>query len=99
MADPAPTVTVSAQVGDTGPMFTVSGSGFTPNSTVHVRIVDDALNTLWFTQSADASGNLNMQQPINCTPGALHFSANDERPNPNDATGTLWSNTLSSEHR
>lgn len=30
-----------------------------------------------------------------CAPGeTMHISANDERPNPNDVTGTLWSNTL-----
>ena len=94
MADTAPTITVSAQADDTGITFTVSGSGFTPNSTVHIRVVDDALNTLWFTQSADESGVLNLQQPIDCTAGTLHFYANDERPDPNDATGTLWSNTF-----
>lgn len=94
MADTAPTITVSAQADDISITFTVNGSGFTPNNTVHVRVVDDALNTIWFTQSADDNGNLNLQQPIACTLGELHFSANDERPDPNNATGTLWSNTF-----
>ena|SRR5947209_20317662 len=90
----APNISVSAQATDTGGVFTVIGSGFTPNSTVHIRVVDDALKTLWFNQSADENGELNLQQPIDCIPGDLHFSANDGRPNPDDLTGTLWSNTF-----
>lgn len=90
----APNISVSTQVSDTGGIFTVIGSGFTPNGTVHVRVVDDALNTVWFDQSADQNGELNFQQPIQCSSGALHFSANDGRPDPNDLTGTLWSNTF-----
>ena len=83
------------RVSTDGSTFTVSGSGFTSGSTVHIRVVDDQPNELFFIQSADGDGFLNAQLTIRCIAGlALHFSANDGRPNSEDITGTLWSNTF-----
>jgi hypothetical protein len=86
-----PSISVSAK-GDGS--FAVTGSGFLPNTTVHIRVVDDALTTLFFDQSSTSQGILNYTTGKICQlPGRLHFSANDGRSDKNDLTGTLWSNT------
>jgi hypothetical protein len=75
--------------------FVVRGSGFVPNATVHIRIVDDTLTTLWCEHSADATGALEYPTGQVCQlPGLLHFSANDGRSDQHDLTGVLWSNTV-----
>lgn len=90
-----PSISVSVEGSGATSVFVVTGSGFLPNHVVHVRVVDDALNTLFFQQSSDGSGQFKLRQGIRCnTGGALHFSANDGRPDPHDLTGTLWSNTV-----
>jgi hypothetical protein len=87
----APNINVSAESGT----ITVSGFGFIPGSTVHIRVADDQATTLFFDQSADGDGSLNAQLTIPCIAGLLlHFSANDGRSNAEDVTGTLWSNTF-----
>jgi hypothetical protein len=88
----APTIAVQAN-GDGS--FVITGSGFKASATVHIRVVDDALTTVWFDQTASAQGALNYRTGNICQlPGNLHISANDERANPQDLTGTLWSNTV-----
>jgi hypothetical protein len=92
-----PSISVSANQsgGVANGAFTVTGSGFLPNTTVNIRVVDDALTTLFFNQSSSASGGLNFVTGKLCQlPGRLHFSANDGRTDHNDLTGTLWSNTV-----
>lgn len=88
-------ISVSTEGSGASSVFVVTGSGFLPNHVVHVRVVDDALATVFFQQSSDGSGQFKLRQSIQCITGlALHFSANDERPDPHDLTGTLWSNTV-----
>lgn len=75
--------------------FVVNGSGFLPNTTVHIRVVDDALANIILDQSSTSQGTLNYTSGKLCQrPGRLYFSANDGRSNPSDLTGTLWSNTV-----
>lgn len=89
-----PSISVSTE-GSGASVFVITGSGFLPNHVVHIRVVDDALTTVFFQQSSDGSGQFKLRQSIQCITGlALHFSANDERSDPHDHTGTLWSNTF-----
>jgi hypothetical protein len=77
--------------------FRVSGFGFLPNTTVFIRVVDDALTQRWFTQGSTADGRLDFPTGRICVfPGRLHFSANDGRSDNTDVTGVLWSNTVDS---
>jgi hypothetical protein len=94
---PPPKLSISVSTEGSGAtsVFVITGSGFLPNHVVHVRVVDDTLSTLFFQQSSDGSGQFKLRQSIQCITGlALHFSANDERSDPHDVTGTLWSNTF-----
>lgn len=91
----APSISVSSTGNGAGSVFSVSGVGFQPNSRVTIRVTDDALNSRSYQQSASASGSLSFRQGISCIPGLrLYFSATDGRSNPNDVTGSLWSNTV-----
>jgi hypothetical protein len=91
-SDQKPTISVSAK-GDGS--FVVTGSGFAPNARFHIRIVDDALTTIWGQGSSDSQGKFTFPTGQICKlPGNLHFSANDETPDPSDLTGTRWSNTV-----
>jgi hypothetical protein len=77
--------------------FRVTGSGFLPNTTVFIRVVDDALNQLYFSQGSTPDGHLDFPTGRICVfPGRLYFSANDGRPDSTDITGVLWSNTVTS---
>jgi len=90
-----PSINVSTEGSGATSVFVITGSGFLHNHAVHVRVVDDALTTVFFQQSSDGSGQFKLRQSIQCITGlALHFSANDERADPHDHTGTLWSNTV-----
>jgi LGFP repeat len=95
----APTTPVNLSVSSSGKgassSYAIKGTGFQPNGTVSVRVVDDTLKTLYFTQRASASGVIDLKQPIPTVSGLpLHFSATDGRPDPRDVTGMLWSNTV-----
>lgn len=75
--------------------FVVSGSNFSPNTTVHIRVVDAALTTVWFHHTSTQDGKVEYPTGRICQlPGQLFFSANDGRNDPTDLTGTLWSNTV-----
>ncbi|MBE9139177.1 hypothetical protein IQ254_18580 [Nodosilinea sp. LEGE 07088] len=76
--------------------FTVTGSGFVPNHAVHIRVVNNfTLQNGFFDTSSNASGAIDHEINIPSIPGIkLSFSANDERSDPSDLTGTLWSNTV-----
>jgi hypothetical protein len=90
-----PQIKVTHEGSGAGSVFVIEGSGFLPNKTVTVRVVDDALATVTFPHSADESGKIAIRQSISCVSGlALHFSATDSRPNPSDLTGVLWSSTF-----
>jgi hypothetical protein len=95
---PTPTAPVITSVTQSGNMFTVKGTGFLANHAVHIRVVSNAAGAppsgLFWNSSSDASGGINFGINLPCLPGIqLYFSANDERPNSQDLTGTLWSNT------
>jgi hypothetical protein len=88
--------TISVRFDRVGPTFTVSGTGFLPNHVVHIRVVNNAsLVTVFFDAASDSSGRIN--HPITfevAFPQRYSFSANDERRDSGDLTGTLWSNTV-----
>src|SRR5579884_2737681 len=82
-----PSISVSTEGSGATSVFVITGSGFLPNHVVHIRVVDDALTTVFFQQSSDGSGQFKLRQSIKCITGlALHFSANDERSDPHDHT-------------
>lgn len=84
-------------VAKSGSSFTISGNGFTPGATVRIRAADDFFHEVNANQSADGNGSLNYSWSNLCSGiGAIHFSATDGRPDPNDLTGFLWSNTSDS---
>jgi hypothetical protein len=92
-----PTIAVSSSGSGQSSVFVVSGSGFSPNRDVRIRVVDDAFppHERDFNQSADGAGKLNARLGIPCNSGqGLHFSATDGRPDPSDLTGVLFSNTF-----
>jgi hypothetical protein len=78
--------------------FTVSGSLFLHNATVHIRVVDPAhANDQNFNTGSDGGGNFSgFKTPVICAQsGPIYFSANDGRSDPNDhPLGVLWSNTV-----
>ncbi len=75
--------------------FLITGHHFLPNTVVHLRIVDDALATIYINETAGPHGDFTASLGNLCrVSGYLHFSANDGRHNGNDATSTLWSNTV-----
>jgi hypothetical protein len=90
-----PLISVSSSGGGT---FTVSGSGFLPSATVHIRVVDPAhQNDQNFNTTSDASGRVTgFQTPNICVrSGPIFFSANDGRNDPDDhPLGVLFSNTV-----
>ncbi len=91
----------SITVGYTGPpasaQFDIKGTGFTPSHAVRIRGVNDAnINSAFGDTNSDASGAMELKVTISCPSGTqLSFSATDGRPDGNDVTGTLWSNTVS----
>lgn len=73
--------------------FVISGQGFLPNKLITIKVVDDALHTLYYQDTSNAEGRLNKELNFGCNSGhALHFSATDSRSNTTDFTGVLWSN-------
>lgn len=81
-------------VNPTGQGFRVTGSGFTPNATVYVRLVDNNLKNVWRQGSSNLQGSASIDTGAVCEhPGPVAVSANDGRSDPN-VTGTLWSNTV-----
>jgi hypothetical protein len=77
--------------------FTVKGQRFLASHAAHIRVVNnaDVQNPVTFPAMSDGSGRINLPItfPIN-VPQVYSFSANDERPDRSDLTGTLWSNTV-----
>jgi hypothetical protein len=65
---------------------------------VHVRFVNHAAltNPVFFNTTSNDSGKVDhfpISFPIN-VPQTYGISANDERPDPRDHSGTFWSNTV-----
>jgi hypothetical protein len=77
--------------------YEVKGSKFLPNHAVHIRVVNaNTLQSDFYQATSDSSGNLDTKLTLPSLPAgtSLAFSANDERADPSDLTGTLWSNTF-----
>jgi hypothetical protein len=81
-----------------GPTFTVTGNNFLANHPVYVRVVDDpTFKSSFFQTQSNGSGYIAPPLPITIPvlpSQSLTFTANDGRPDPNDRTGTLWSNPV-----
>jgi hypothetical protein len=87
-----PSITVDYKSG-----FVVTGSHFSPNKRVTIRVVDDGdpAHYLDYYQTSDSKGDFTTTLSITCNAGYnLHFSATDLRPDSTDLTGDLWSNTV-----
>ena len=87
-----PSITVNYKSG-----FVVTGSHFSPNKRVTIRVVDDGdpAHYLDYYQTSDSKGDFTTTLSITCNAGYnLHFSATDLRPDSTDLTGDLWSNTV-----
>jgi hypothetical protein len=93
---PPPSISVDYDGPAAEAEFTVTGNGFVPNHAVHIRVVNNSnLVTVFFDTTSASNGAIDHQLNFPCVPGIkLSFSANDERDDPNDVTGTLWSNTV-----
>lgn len=89
-----PQISVTREGSGQNAIFVVSGSGFLPNKVVTIRVVDSQFAQVNFQKNSDANGGVNLRQSIPCLPGQSYFSATDSRSNPNDLTGLLWSNTI-----
>lgn len=75
--------------------FLVKGSNFLRNTTVHIRVVDVALTTIWYKLTSTPEGTFQYPTAKICQfPGQVSFSANDGRNDQQDLTGVLWSNTV-----
>jgi len=77
--------------------FQVKGNDFLKSHAVHIRVVNVAtFASDFFQATSDREGNLDNTLTIAPqVPGTkLSFSANDERLDSTDTTGTLWSNTF-----
>jgi hypothetical protein len=62
-------------------------------ATTEFAVTDGFLD--YWTTNASSTGTINQSLTIPCVPGVqISFSATDGRPNPNDWTGKLWSNTV-----
>ncbi|WP_189232871.1 hypothetical protein [Streptomyces flaveolus] len=89
-----PQITVRTEGAGDSAVFLIDGVRFVGDTTVTVRVVDDALSQRTFQQTSDSGGELHMRQSIPCLSGLpLHISATDSRPD-RDPTGVLWSNTV-----
>ncbi|MFF9914175.1 hypothetical protein [Streptomyces sp. NPDC013457] len=90
-----PAIRVETEGSGDSAVFLIDGTRFAANATVTVRVVDDNLAQRNFQQTADSAGEMHMRQSIPCLSGLpLHISATDSRPDRNDLTGVLWSNTV-----
>lgn len=95
---PPPPAPPSISVSRQGATFTLTGSGFLPNHTLLIRVVDPATFAgNYYNTSSDGAGKLNFSLTPPCPPsGQLACSASDSRsvPTSQDHTGMLWSNTV-----
>ncbi len=89
----APVVTVQAK-GDGS--FVVNGTGFAPNSTVTIRIVDKSGNAVTYQVTANGQGAISFATGVICQQqGEIYISATDDRRDPtNAASGILYSNVV-----
>jgi hypothetical protein len=93
---PKPVIDSVAKDGASG-QYAVKGKNFLASHAVHIRVVNsDTLQSNFYQANSDASGKLDAKLGLPQLPAGTHlaFSANDERPDPSDLTGTLWSNTF-----
>ncbi|WP_162820669.1 WD40/YVTN/BNR-like repeat-containing protein [Microvirga calopogonii] len=92
-----PTITCTTTPPDN---FKITGSDFLPNAKVNLRganIINNQVNNVFWSTQSNSTGGIDYTLQIPCVPGVqISFSANDGRSDPNDLTGTLWSNTVTS---
>jgi hypothetical protein len=92
-----PGISVTPRGQGTSAVFDVTGSGFSPNASVSVRVVrvgDGIIPDVRFPASSTPSGTISLAIPLPCASGVtLYFSATDGRTSHSDLTGFLWSNT------
>jgi hypothetical protein len=84
-------------VKDASGNYEVKGRKFLPSHAVHIRVVNaGTLQSNFYQATSDSSENLDIKLTLPRLPAGtrLAFSANDERADPSDLTGTLWSNTF-----
>jgi hypothetical protein len=97
-APPPPAISVSVEGEHVNTVYVVSGSRFTPNSDVAVRVTRFERGTFHdvrFSTRSDERGEIFVQLHIPCLSGlAFHFTATDGRLNPGDLTEFLWSNAV-----
>lgn len=90
-----PRISVTSEGSGQSSTFKIPGTGFNPNSAVTVRVADDQLASQTFQSTSDSTGKFELRQRVSCISGlTLYFSATDGRPNSQDLTGLLWSNTV-----
>ncbi|TQF68289.1 hypothetical protein FK531_14370 [Rhodococcus spelaei] len=77
----------------TPPQLRVTGHGFLPRHGVTIRVLDPEDTTSYFQYVADGDGDLDARLPTTLPHGTLQISATDDRPDPTDDTGRLWTNT------
>jgi hypothetical protein len=69
-------ISVSKQGSGASTIFVVTGSGFTPNSLVVIRITDAAFEQVQFPETAQADGKFVSQHSVPCASGIqLTFTA------------------------
>ena len=98
VAAAAPVISIAGQPNNT---LVITGSGFTANAQLQLRVTDQALHSIPAGTNngqairSDASGKMNQTVHGLCqSPGLIFIAATDGRPNAADKTGFLWSNTF-----
>jgi len=72
----------------------ITGVNFLPDHVVVLRVTYAADEVSdYLTYRTNSAGDLYAELPTSPSPGALHVSATDHRPDPHGAYGLLWSNT------
>jgi len=83
---PARTISVSKEVSGANLVFTVTGSGFTPNSLVVIKITAQNWQPVQFQSTAGADGTFVQKQPVICLSSfMLTFTSYEDA----DPTGTF----------
>ena len=92
-----PHAVIDSVAKDASGKYEVKGKNFLASHAVHIRVVNaGTLQSNFYNGTSDASGNIDIKVDVPSLPAGtqLAFSANDERPDAGDLTGTLWSNTV-----
>lgn len=95
-----PTILVSASGSGSDTIFRIEGSGFKSETMVRIQGTRVGVNQIGHASGeiiSSKTGTFELNVPIPCVSGTVfYFVATDGRPNPNDKTEFLWSNTVPS---